>query len=456
MNSDAMPAVVAAVVRELGASGWLVGGSVRDRERGRFFPDIDVVVTGDAHAVARGLSRALDLPWFALSQEHGAYRVVGETAHVDISPVRGGGILDDLGGRDFTINAMAVPLEGGGLIDPFGGLADLRERRLRAVSDHIFDADPLRLMRAARFAGDHRRYDAVDPTPELLRLIRAKAHLLWQAAAERITSELLLTLDAGGSSRWSEFGLMDHLFPEIAEHGVPLESPLGNCLEGTLGCVCKELPFLGVDELLGERLSLAVDGAVVSRTALELARILWGLPLTDIQAVAHRLKLSRSLASFLETTSVMSRWRTAGLGCTPEHGLWTALPQYERRSVSAEDPPGRAAVLFLWEAAPWEPEAIVMAAAAGPLVSGVDALGDCVPSAGLTIARHLLYFWARREVSGIPRLPFDGNDLMTELGLTPGPLLGKALRSAQLAWEAGEATTADQALAVARAAFTGA
>jgi hypothetical protein len=60
--------------------------------------------------------------------------------------------------------------------------------------------------------------------------------------------------------------------------------------------------------------------------------------------------------------------------------------------------------------------------------------------------------WAERAVGGVPPLPVDGEVLMRELGLAGGPLLGKVLREARLAWEAGEATTADELLVVARAA----
>ena len=61
--------------------------------------------------------------------------------------------------------------------------------------------------------------------------------------------------------------------------------------------------------------------------------------------------------------------------------------------------------------------------------------------------------WAARAVAGAPRLPFDGVALMKELDLSPGPRLGTALRAARLAWEAGEATTAGEALAAARRAL---
>jgi tRNA nucleotidyltransferase/poly(A) polymerase len=74
--------VVAEVLRRRHAEGWLVGGSVRDRESGRYSPDLDIAVTDDPEAVAAEVAHALDVPWFCLSQRHGACRVVGAEGHV--------------------------------------------------------------------------------------------------------------------------------------------------------------------------------------------------------------------------------------------------------------------------------------------------------------------------------------------------------------------------------------
>src|SRR5665811_1940211 len=70
---------------------WLVGGTVRDRELGRFSPDIDAVTAGDPAELTARVARLVDLPWFPLSHEFGAYRVVGDVA-------RGGGGRGDAGG----------------------------------------------------------------------------------------------------------------------------------------------------------------------------------------------------------------------------------------------------------------------------------------------------------------------------------------------------------------------
>jgi hypothetical protein len=109
--------------------------------------------------------------------------------------------------------------------------------------------------------------------------------------------------------------------------------------------------------------------------------------------------------------------------------------------------PGREAVLFLWASAPWEPEVILLAAAAARTARPGAAAG------GTAAVEALMTTWAERGRDGVPRLPFDGIALMSELGLEAGPRLGIALRAARLAWEAGEATTAEQALAAARAAL---
>ena len=102
---------------------------------------------------------------------------------------------------------------------------------------------------------------------------------------------------------------------------------------------------------------------------------------------------------------------------------------------------------------------IILAASAGPIDR--DDAGslelDELPfedtlAPGIMVARRLMALWATREVEGVPHLPFDGDDLMRELKLEPGPLLGQALRGAKLAWEAGEVATAEEALKAARAA----
>ena len=189
---------VADILKRRQVQGWLVGGSVRDRELGRSSPDLDVVVSDDAAAVTREIAKLLGAPWFTLSERHPAYRVMGREGHVDVAAVKGHGILDDLAERDFTVNAMAVPIGADrcgrdGIVDPYGGLAHLRERKLVAVSGRIFTDDPLRLMRAARFC----HVLGLQLDPALAAAVRTHAAELRTAAPERVAAEMVLTLTEG-------------------------------------------------------------------------------------------------------------------------------------------------------------------------------------------------------------------------------------------------------------------
>lgn len=142
---------------------YLVGGAVRDQLLGHGRADLDVVVVGDAGALAQALG--------APTTEHdrfGTAKVVLGDHEVDIAMARietyaePGALPDvapapdietDLGRRDFTINAMAVPLRGDPeLIDPHGGRADLGAKLVRVLHEGSFVDDPTRAIRAARYA----------------------------------------------------------------------------------------------------------------------------------------------------------------------------------------------------------------------------------------------------------------------------------------------------------------
>jgi tRNA nucleotidyltransferase (CCA-adding enzyme) len=186
---DAVRAAAAAPV-------YLVGGSVRDLLLGRDRSDIDLVVEGDAAALAAALGAEV------VEHERFATAKVGLDGHeVDIAAARAEtyprpgalpevepatGIAADLGRRDFTINAMAIPLQGEPqLIDPHGGRADLEAGLLRVLHARSFLDDPTRALRAARYAA---RF-GFEPEPETAALLRQADP--GTVSAERREAELL-------------------------------------------------------------------------------------------------------------------------------------------------------------------------------------------------------------------------------------------------------------------------
>ena len=185
---------------------WIVGGAVRDELLGREVLDLDLACP-DPERAARALVAHTGNAIFPLNEEFGAWRVVlGGSRTVDFSPLRNGSIEADLAARDFTANAIALPVRGGDHVDPFGGRADIRRRALRTVSEQVFDADPLRLLRGVRLE-DELGF-RLDPAAE--QRTRTKAGLVTQAAGERILDELR-RLSAAGIERLDELGLLEPL-----------------------------------------------------------------------------------------------------------------------------------------------------------------------------------------------------------------------------------------------------
>lgn len=173
-------AVAAAVGRDpvLSRIAWpqdaprtcLVGGAVRDAILGvPHGPDLDLVVEGDAIALAGALGRALGGRVLA-HERFGTARVeFAHGRHMDLVTARRetyarpgalpdvtpGTLHDDLARRDFTVNAIAFVLHGdgaGGILDPHDGAADIRAERIRLLRAGAFQEDPSRLVRALRYA----------------------------------------------------------------------------------------------------------------------------------------------------------------------------------------------------------------------------------------------------------------------------------------------------------------
>ena len=188
-----------------GAEGWLVGGALRDEQLGRPVVDVDVACRAPERA-ARAFARAAGGAPFPLSERHGAWRIaLADGSTVDFTPLPRS-IEGDLGTRDFTLNAMARPVAGGALVDPFDGQGDIATRTVRAVSPGIFEADPLRLLRAVRLEDELGFHcDA-----ETERLIREHAVLVSRPAGERILGELE-RLSTAGYRRLEELGLLTAL-----------------------------------------------------------------------------------------------------------------------------------------------------------------------------------------------------------------------------------------------------
>jgi len=206
-----------------GVTVYLVGGSVRELALGKASPDLDLAVSGATLELARDLAQALDGTFVLLDEAEATARVVTRGEVLDLAQFRAPTLEGDLQGRDFTINALALELDavlGGGaptLIDPWGGLNDLAQGLIRVLAPENLRDDPLRLLRAYRFAATL----GFSLTPETTAAIRRFVPEFPRVAGERVHQELFLLLAApraaGALNEMDRAGLLRQIFPELED-----------------------------------------------------------------------------------------------------------------------------------------------------------------------------------------------------------------------------------------------
>ncbi len=229
---------IAPVIDELGArfaeAGHelaLVGGPVRDAMLGRHSNDLDFTTSARPDVTER-LLRSWGDAWWDMGREFGTIGCRKGDWVVEVTTYRseaydpdsrkpevayGDTLAGDLGRRDFTVNAMAVRVPGREIEDPFGGLMDLAHRVLRTpgTPEQSFSDDPLRMMRAARFAAQL----GFSVDPDVVRAMTEMADRISIVSAERVRDELVKLICARhprlGLTLLVETGLADHVLPEL-------------------------------------------------------------------------------------------------------------------------------------------------------------------------------------------------------------------------------------------------
>jgi len=445
-----------------GEEAWLVGGSVRDGLLGRPVTDVDLAVAGDPERAARAIADEVGGPAFALSEAFGAWRVIDRRGGrlFDVSPLQGDTIEADLGERDFTINAMARPLDGGELIDPHRGRADLDARLLRVLGSRTYEADPLRPLRLGRLAAEL----GFAPDAQTERLTAAAAPRTTEASPERIFGELKRMLIAPGAVAGLELadrlGLVAAVLPELAAlHGVEQShfhhlDVYGHTLE-----VLKQQIELEdrLEELFGELaeplhqlLDETFADDLTGMQALRFGALLHdiGKPATRgmrpdgrVTFIGHDAvgeEMIRSLCRRLRTSERLSRLLE---GVTRHHlvlGFLVHERPLDRRTVYR----------YLKHTTPVEVEVTLLSCADRLATRGKNA--EPAIAAHLELARELMAEALEWRAAGPPRPPVRGDELAGELGIEPGPELGRLLAELEEAAFAGEAGTREQALEVAR------
>ncbi|HWU20393.1 MAG TPA: CCA tRNA nucleotidyltransferase [Nocardioides sp.] len=224
---DELGALFAAAGHELA----LVGGPVRDAMLGRRSNDLDFTTSARPEQTDKIL-KAWGDAWWDMGRDFGTIGCRKGDWVVEVTTYRseaydadsrkpevkyGDNLAGDLGRRDFTVNAMAVRLPGRELEDPYGGVLDLAGRVLRTpgTPEDSFSDDPLRMMRAARFAAQL----GFTVSPEVVRAMTEMADRIEIVSAERVRDELVKLICAPyprlGLTLLVDTGLAERVLPEV-------------------------------------------------------------------------------------------------------------------------------------------------------------------------------------------------------------------------------------------------
>ena len=380
-------ALAAETAEEEGVSAYLVGGFVRDLIMGFRNLDSDIAIEGDGIKFSEALAAKTSARLVRHHRFATATVVFGPHLKFDVSTARresypfpaalpvieAGAIGEDLGRRDFTINAMAVSINRrtfGELMDIYGGRRDIAARNIRVLHDLSFIDDPTRMLRAVRFS---RRYNfRIEPRTMRLFKEAARLRMLERVHPHRVRDELVL----------------------ILKEGEPLK-PLKAIQELTgLGFIDKKLKFSKSTESLMRALKRQIRwfrDAHPRRRHLDTWVIYFSALLESLGAAGARRVARKFALSKGETKRIL----TAN----------DFKPDFLRRLSSADTRPSR--IYRMLE--PLSYEAIIM-------------LRAKYPKRGLL--KHIDDFFA---VYNGMRISVSGHDLR-KLGVAPGPRYQKIFR----------------------------
>ena len=241
--------IVASIADELQVEAYVVGGFVRDKILQRNCKDIDIVCVGSGIELAKKVAESMSpKPHVSYFKNFGTAQIKLNDIELEFVGARkesyrresrkpiveDGTLEDDQNRRDFTINALAAALSAknyGQVIDPFSGLEDLKNGIIRTPlnPEITFDDDPLRMMRAIRFASqlnfkiEEKTYLAIEPLAERLKII----------SQERISDELnkiiMSKMPSIGFKLLFNTKLLHQFFPEMVKlHGVAQQDNYGH------------------------------------------------------------------------------------------------------------------------------------------------------------------------------------------------------------------------------------
>jgi tRNA nucleotidyltransferase/poly(A) polymerase len=469
---------------------YLVGGAVRDAMLGRLSHDLDFVVPSDGIKLARRVADSLGADVFPLDDDRDTGRVLvanpdGSRDILDFATYRGGSSLeDDLRARDFTVNAMAVDLRTMSLYDPLGGANDLRAKKLRACSAASLSDDPIRILRGVRQAAAF----GFQIEPGTRAAMKSAAPGIARISPERVRDELFKILEgpqpAASIRALDMLGALTPILPELGDtKGVQQPDPhihdvwehtlqVLSALESVLAALAPGYDPEKTGDLFTGLLVLRLGRyreQFASHFATRLNEDRDLRPLLFFTALYHDVAKPHCITK--DETGRIRFWghdeKGAEMAAARARELRLSNDEIarldaiirrhmrihfhaSRKDGEGKDPSRRAIYRFFKDSGEAGIDLILLALADQRATHG-NTLKQETWTAALDVCRIFLenYFERPEEIISPPRL-LDGNEVMRELNLQPGPRVGAAMEAIREAQATGKVSNREEAITFGR------
>ncbi len=464
---------------------YLVGGAVRDLFLGRTIHDLDFTLPRRAIKFTFLVADKLGYPAYVLDQERDAARVVISPGGItiDFAALRGQTLQEDLYLRDFTINTMALPaleFDMSKVIDLFGGLNDLKQKVIRPTNDKVISADPLRALRAVRLAVELDFSLSAD-TEELIQEHRP---LMRRVSGERIQDELVRILNSPRPAEGLAYLGRLGLYP-LFNLGMKAGAEIRNRDQKQLKPVSRPIMlFTFLQQLIawmttGPGLDVAdedlrplfdicgefaaelnqyfdreIDGGINGWTILKLGALFAGInDAPELDPASNKQRGQEPVKKDVDSVStfVADQLSVLRLSRAAQRHILAVVTGRRRPLILVKNKLNsrREIYRFFNNSYPAGVD-IAWLSLASALAEQINLTNPQEFSELLSTVRMLLVSYFRQFEKTIKPVPLiDGTDIMAELGLLPGPEIGRLLANIEEEQAAGEVESKEQALTLA-------
>ncbi|MBN1693895.1 CCA tRNA nucleotidyltransferase [candidate division WOR-3 bacterium] len=411
---------------------YLVGGMLRDLLLGFEICDIDIAISGKGQDFAKVLGRN-----FRLKKGLDEFRVTSEGVDIDVSGLGSTEILEDLGRRDFTINAMAYNLLDKRFIDPFNGVKDLENGIIRTMGRKNIVEDSCRILRGLRFRA-YLGFEIEENTEDLFKEYAGK---LAEVAPERIHFELTALFNADKAHLAVFPEIFDKIFPGFLKMKEIKGGKISeNLLEHSI-LTLEKMENLSKDfSLFGNHKKKIEAYYSENKTALKIAALLHDIKKPDAMEVdgdevhfyGHDKmasdwfkKIGKELKFSADERNYISKLML--------HHMWIHLLAAQQEVTE------RAKRRLCFEL-----ESDVIGLALLSCADQTATTGVIDPHLTEVCKDIIGYYFSMKDEVEKPLL--KGRDLIANFNLSPGPVFGEILSKVQMAYEEGRIKTKEEAL----------